>query len=81
MSKQNTHWLVWIDNNPDEIPQLKDIEFYIWNGKRPSLKDKESILDKLGYSCYLNDIREFPKDRTAILNEVVQILPITSILK
>jgi len=75
----NKYYLVFFDLYLDELKDIYEHDYFIYKGKKPTLELKEKWAEKLGYSSIINDIRECPKDRKAILNDYIKTIPIKQI--
>lgn len=73
------HFIIYFDLFPDENLSIEDYELYSWIGRKPTLKDKYNLADKLGFNSIISDIEEFPEQRTEILNEYIKVIELKKI--
>lgn len=72
------NFVIYFDLFPDENLGIEDYELYYWRGKKPTLKDKYLLAEKLGFDSIISDIEEFPEDRAKILNEYIKVIKLTN---
>ncbi len=78
---KNNAYIINFHLNYDNIHELESSELYLYQGKKPSLKQLEKWADNLGYDSIISDIQESPKDRRLILEEYISVIKCIKILK